>query len=357
MTNFTTIQAEAYGRVNLIGEHTDYNGGFVLPTCIPQKTQVFLRKSDGPRVRLSSEQFDTTANYMLGSETPTGDWSDYVKGVTKVLRMAGFGFSGFQGRIQSQVPVGSGLSSSAALDVSLLKGLRQLFGLKIDDLEIARLAQRVENDFVGARVGIMDPLVCALGKLDEALFLDARNLSFRRIPLPTDIMEILVIDTGVSHSNVEGGYNQRRAECESACALLGIWQLRDLAPSELARLNELPEILSKRARHVVLENARVLAAVDALESKDLVRLGTLLWESHCSLRDDYEVSRREIDVMVEIAMQHDPIFGARLTGGGFGGAIVALARVGHAARIGKKIKHKYFCATGLNATVLVPAAG
>ena len=359
------IRASAHGRVNLIGEHTDYNGGFVLPTSIPQSTRVEIRpktKSD-LQVSIESSGFQKVIRYEIGSEKKNDDWADYVRGITWILAREGHQVPGFDVRINSTVPVGSGLSSSAALEVALLRGLRDAFSLPLTEVQIAQLGQRVENDFVGARVGIMDQMAASLADPKHALFLDTRDLSYQKVPLPLDRADLIVINSGISHKNVGSNsgadYNTRRGECERSCERLGVNQLRDLGPEALksAAFLALPEVLQKRSRHVILENARVLSTVQALEAGDLAAVGRLFGESHRSMRDDYEVSIPEIDVLVEIAAAQSGVFGARLTGGGFGGSIVALARAGEGRRIADQIAKLYSEQINEKATVLVPGAG
>jgi galactokinase len=354
-----TVSADAPGRVNLIGEHTDYNGGFVLPTAIPQRCRAELTPRPGDGVRVWSSAGDPATaptSYRLGAEARTGDWLDYVQGITATLRKDGHRLHGFDLRLDSSVPLGSGLSSSAALSVSLLRALRQAFGLALDDVQIARLGQRSENEFVGAQVGIMDPMAASLADEGTALFLDARSLHFERVPLPA-AADLIVLHSGVAHNHAAGDYNTRRAECERACALLGVGQLRDLGPADLSRVDTLPEPLRRRARHVVTENERVGAAVAALRAGDLARLGELFYASHDSMRDDYEVSVREIDLIVELAGRNAAVYGARLTGGGFGGSVVMLARPGEGRAAAERIAGAYTQASGCAPTILVPAAG
>lgn len=350
-----TYEAFAHGRVNLIGEHTDYNGGFVLPTCIPQKTEVRLTPRADRFVQARSTSYGMGAAYELGREHADGSWLDYVRGVTALLARRGHGLPfGFDVEIKSDVPNGSGLSSSAALEIALLRALNTAFELNLDGLAMARLGQAVENEFVGARVGIMDQLICSLGCLGEALFVDTRSLEARALPLPLDQIDLLVINSGVSHNHAAGDYNQRRAECEAAAERLNVSQLRDVSIEELPRLAALPEMIGRRARHVITENARVLAAVDALQTRNFERLGTLFTESHRSQRDDYAVSVPEIDLLVDLACAEEDVYGARLTGGGFGGSIVALTRVGRARVLGARIVKFYQERTRRIATLMVP---
>jgi galactokinase len=361
--NSPTVLASAAGRVNLMGEHTDYNGGFVLPTTIPQNTQIALRPRDDLRVRAYSTHWaarDGLREYSLGEEQRNGTWLDYIQGVTKTLEKEGFKIEGFDASIHSTVPLGAGLSSSAALEVSLLRALRESFHLALNDLDIARMSQRVENDFVGARVGIMDPMASSLGTPGSALFVDTLTLEYRNVHLPTQ-MDLLVIHSGITHQNVDqhsaNSYNTRRCECEEACRLLGIKELRELRElrqSDLSQIKELPDLLARRVRHVVTENERVFAALEALESAELKTLGQIFNESHASMRADYEVSLPEIDFLVELAYSEPTIYGARLTGGGFGGSIVALAEHNTGRAAAEKIIGSYLEHTGIHASLLVP---
>ncbi len=349
------VTADAPGRVNLIGEHTDYNGGFVLPTAIPQRTHVELAPRGDHRATVwSGAAAGGPAEYTVGQETPRHDWLDYLQGVTQVLAQDGHRLSGVDARIESTVPLGSGLSSSASLTVAFMRALRQAFGLTLDDVQIARTGQRAENEFVGARVGIMDPMAASLADRGTALFLDARSLAFERVPLPSGA-DLIVLHSGVAHRHAAGDYNTRRAECERACTLLGVGQLRDLAAADLPRVNQLPEPLCRRARHVVTENDRVLAAVEAMHLGDLPRLGQLFYASHDSMRDDYQVSVQEIDLLIDLARAEPAVFGARLTGGGFGGSVVMLARAGHGREAAERIATAYARRSGCEPRVLVPS--
>ena len=349
------VVASAPGRVNLIGEHTDYNGGYVLPTVIPQKTVVELSPRGDRTVRVWSANVPDPrqAAWALGSERPAGAWTDYVQGLTWVLAAAGYAIGGFDARVTSGVPLGSGLSSSAALEIGLLRAIRTAFGLALEDVPLARLARRAENEFVGAPVGIMDQMACSLAGDRDALFLDTRTLAFELVPLPASV-ELAVINSGVAHNHAKGDYRTRRAECEEASRLLGVPQLRDLGLADLPRVMALPDPLGRRARHVVTEDDRVLAAVRAMRAGDADVLGRLFLESHESMRDDYEVSVPEVDVLVEEARVQPDVYGARLTGGGFGGAVVVLVRAGTARRVADRIASHYRQRLARRATVLVP---
>ena len=346
------VRASAPGRVNLIGEHTDYNGGFVLPMAIPQRTHVELRRAPGPRIRAVSTEMDVPVEFAPGEERRRGGWADYLQGVTHALGRRGLAVGGCELRIRSEVPPGAGLSSSAALCVALLRAFRESFSLALDDVEVALLAQKAETDFVGAPVGVMDQMACSLADERTALFLDTRSLAYERLPLPADAA-VLVIDSGIRHDHATGDYRARRAECERAAREMGVAQLRDLSPTDLDRVARLPDPLRRRARHVVTENARVERAVAALRSGDLPLLGRLFDESHASMRDDFEVSIPAIDRLAEIARRSPGVDGARLTGGGFGGSIVALARVRDAREAGVTIVREAQ-QEGLRPSLLVP---
>jgi galactokinase len=352
------VRTSAPGRVNLIGEHTDYNGGFVLPTIIPQRTVVELDPRSGGAVRALSVNAGKPVpfEYIVGTESRRGRWTDYLQGITWVLARAGFSVGGADIRIESTVPLGSGLSSSAALEIALLRAFREAFTLPLEDVQMALLGQRAENEFVGAPVGVMDQMACTLAGDGQALFLDTRSLEWSVVPLPASV-ELVVLNSGVAHNHSKGDYRTRRAECEDAARRLGVGQLRDLDARDLPRVMELPNPLGRRARHVVTEDARVLAAVDALRAGDVEALGLLFYASHESMRDDYEVSIPEIDLIVDLARALPDVYGARLTGGGFGGSVVMLARPGTAARVAQCVAEAYASQSGKAPTVLVPAQG
>ena len=320
---------EAPGRVNLLGEHTDYNEGFVLPTAIPQHTRVEVR-ADGPAFVLHA--LGRSTEFSL--EYPPAEQSaKYVYGCIKELEAEGIRVPPLQIFVTSDVPMGVGLSSSAALEVATLRALRAALELTLDDVRIAQLAQRAEIRHAGVNCGIMDQMACSLAHPGRMLFLDTRSLERRVLPLPADAA-ILVIDSGVARSLVASGYNQRRAECEQACAELGVATLRDMRLSDLNRLNE---PLRRRARHVITENGRVLQAREA----DAQTFGRLMNASHESLRDDYEVSTPELDELVARLCEQPGVYGARLTGAGFGGACVALCSPREAASAARDVLSRY----------------
>jgi galactokinase len=352
-----TVRAEAPGRVNLIGEHTDYNGGLVLPAALPQRTRIALVPRNHNLVRAFSAGVGAgLEEYEIGREHKGRGWLDYVQGATALLAEEGHRVAGFDLFVESDVPPGSGLSSSAALGVALLRGLREAFGLPLDDVRLARLWQRVENRFVGAMVGIMDPMACALAAPGTALFLDARSLEYERVPLPAGI-DWVVLHSGVAHDHAAGDYNTRRAECERAGALLGVGSLRELTGDDLPRALALPEPLGRRVRHVVTENARVRAAVDALHADDRRRLGELFDASHASQRDDYAVSVPAVDALVARARAEPGVYGARLTGGGFGGSVVLFTDAGRGRAAAAAVAADCSARSGRSVTALVPRAG
>ena len=323
------VHAQAPGRVNLIGEHTDYNDGLVLPIGIDRTTHCLLNPRSDATIQLQAAGFDDGHRSSLGQLSPQGHWSDYVLGVVHELEQAGHELSGFDALIASDVPIGAGLSSSAAVEVSVATGLVALFDLDISGLELIRLSQRAENDFVGTRCGIMDQYVAYHAKTDHAVYLDTRALQHRLIPNHWPQATLLVIDTGVEHELAASAYNRRREECEDSVRRLrahdpSIRALRDVTPEFLrAQASKLPESLYRRVRHVVEENGRVEQAVQALRDGETPKLGELFHASHASLRDLYEVSAPELDYLVELAHEAG-IWGARMTGGGFGGATIHL---------------------------------
>jgi galactokinase len=348
------VVESAPGRVNLIGEHTDYNDGYVLPTAIPQRTVVELAPRGDSSVQVASDSMGgPPREYTLGAEVRRGDWLDYVAGLTFVLGAEGIPLTGFDARISSDVPVGSGVSSSAALSVAMLRALRKAFALGIDDVALPRFARRAEADFVGAPVGIMDPMACHLCDERTALFLDTRSMHYERVPLPA-AAEIVVISSGVAHDHASGDYRTRRDECARACSVLGVASLRDLGLADLPRVMQLPEPLGRRARHVIRENAFVLRAVDAIRTGDVRTLGTLFDQSHASMRDDYEVSVAAVDRLVAIAQVEPRVLGARLTGGGFGGSVVVLVERGAGASVAAAVAGRYAAEFSAAPRVLVP---
>ncbi len=348
-----TAVASAPGRVNLLGEHTDYNDGFVLPIAIPQRTTVRLRRRAAEDFVLHAPDLGQLVRFGLG-QAPREQCARYVYGCLRVLGPVlahhGLPLPGLDIEVRSTVPMGVGLSSSAALEVALLRALRALLGLDLDDVEIARLAQQAEVEHAGVHCGIMDQMACSLSDGRSMLFLDTRTLERRLVPLPAG-SELLVLDSGVSRSLASSGYNDRRASCESAASLLGVRALRDVASIEA--LDPLPALLRQRARHVVSENARVLQAARGV---DAARFGALMNASHASLRDDYAVSAPPLDALVALLQADESVHGARLTGAGFGGACVALCLAGTAATVATRVLPAY-ASLGYGGRLLVAGRG
>jgi galactokinase len=351
--------AYAPGRVNLMGDHTDYNGGYVLPMVLPQETHVDAALRPDRTMHVWSGNVDPAQarrEYRLGEERRVGDWLDYVQAATAVLARAGHALSGMDMRIVSSVPLGAGLSSSASLLVALLRALRNALRLDLSDDDVAQLAHRAETEFVGAPVGIMDQMVCALGRPGCAFFLDTATLAYEHVPLPSSA-EWIVIHSGVRHNHQTGSYQQRRRECDAACALLGLHSMRDLEgagrQAVLSRIAELPPPLDARARHVVTENERVLMGVEMLQQVNMRGFGALMNASHESLRHDYAVSVPETDLLVELAQAEDGVYGARLTGGGFGGSVVIAAEAGAGGEIAARVVEQYRGHCGREADVLL----
>lgn len=339
--------ASAPGRVNLLGEHTDYNDGYVLPTAIPQRTTVELAPNSLAEYIVYAADLATEARFHR-EEGPGDHFAQYVHGCIRGVEGLGVEVPVLDIHVRSDVPMGVGLSSSAALEVATLRALRELLGLDIDDVRIAQLAQRAEIDYAGVNCGIMDQMASSLADGGGMLFLDTRTLERRVLPMPAQT-ELLVLDSGLSRSLAASGYNERRAQCEQAAERLGVQALRDVGDPAVVEF--LPEPLRRRARHVVTENARVLRAVEGV---DAAEFGRLMNESHASLRDDYEVSVRALDRLVALLQAHPDVHGARLTGAGFGGACVALCRTGSAAKVARGVLASY-AAEGHSGRQLVPA--
>ena len=354
----------APGRVNLIGEHTDYNDGFVLPVALDLYAWVAAAPRKGRLLRIRSEAFSETCEFDLDEPAPQphGHWSDYARGVAIALEQAGFHLRGADLLLRSEVPVGAGLSSSAAIEVAVALALLDEANLKIDRVELARLCQKAENEFVGARVGIMDQFVACNGRAGYGLMLDCRTLDHRLIPLPS-VARFVILNTMVKHELASNQYNTRRAECEAGVRYLvkflpHIRALRDVTLDELERLGrDMPELIYKRCRHVISENARVIEAADALERCDLASLGQLMRASHASLRDDYEVSCRELDIMVELADAGEGVYGARMTGGGFGGCAISIVEAKRVEEFKLRVASAYEQATGLRPEIYTCGAG
>ena len=353
----------APGRVNLIGEHTDYNEGFVMPAAINFSTWVAATKRDDSIVKIHSDIFEEEAEIDLANPAAHGrkHWSDYPVGVAINLKEADHNICGANLFVHGEVPLGSGLSSSASIEVSTGLALLDISGVKIDRLGLAKICQKAENEFVGARTGLMDQFIACFGKADHAVMLDCRSLESRALPVPDEV-KLVVCDTMVKHELASSEYNARRAQCEEGVRILSqhlpnVTSLRDVTPDDVARFRaELGEVIFKRCLHVTTENERVLRAADALRDRDLQTFGKLMYESHVSLRDDYEVSCRELDVMVDLAKPIKGVFGARMTGGGFGGCTINLVAVEVVDEFTQSIRDGYAQATGKQSAVYICSA-
>ena len=355
---------QAPGRVNLIGEHTDYNDGFVMPAAIGFYTRAAVAPRPDRKLAIHSENYSEQVEFDLDHlpATGAGHWSDYVIGVVKMLVRSGKKLGGANLLVDGNVPQGAGLSSSASIEVAVGYALLDLADPStIDRNQLALLCQQAENEFVGARCGIMDQFVASHGKRGQALLLDCRDLEYRQLPLPDDAV-LAICNTMVKHSIAKGEYNQRRAECEAGVRALSkylpqVRALRDVTPEDLeAYGHELPEVVVRRCRHVIGENARVLKAAAALERGDLQAFGNLMLESHRSLRDDFAVSCSELDLMVELAERAKGVYGTRMTGGGFGGCTIALVQAGCVEAFQRTVREGYERSTGRKPEIYVCAA-
>lgn len=354
----------APGRVNLIGEHTDYNDGFVMPSAIAFCTRVAVSGRGDRKLVIASEQFAGSFEFDVDHlpERGAGTWCDYVVGVAVMLQHSGCRLRGANLLVDGDIPIGAGLSSSAAIEVASTLALMEVNRIELSMPDVAKLCQRCENIFIGARVGIMDQFVSCLGKAGHALLLDCRSLEFELIPIPENV-RMVVCNTTVKHQHAGGEYNRRREECEEGVRLLAQWfpeirALRDVSETQLMQHEaEIPEKIFKRCRHVVEENARVQEGARLLRAGDLSGFGELMRESHRSLRDLYEVSCRELDVMVDAAEGLQGYYGGRMTGGGFGGCTLNLVEEEHAEQFGNLISQGYEAMTGIKPEIYICAAG
>jgi galactokinase len=346
-----TLIVHAPGRVNLLGEHTDYNEGFVLPMALHLGAWIALRPRADDRVVLRSLDFDDEQSFQLGALERGHGWIEYVKGTAWAFQQAGSRLRGWDGVLTGEIPIGAGLASSAALEVAAARAFAAAAGLPWQPVTAARLAQRAENGWVGVQCGIMDQLVVACGREGHALLIDCRDLTTRPIPLPRGTV-VAVLDTSTRRDLVDSTYNERRARCEEATRRCGVRSLRDLTIADLERrAGALGEALLPLARHVVTENARTLAAADAMKKGDAATVGALMGESHRSLRDDFGVSGPALDAIVAAAQASPGCFGARMTGAGLAGCAVALVHEGASEGFAERVASAYRAATGLTAAV------
>lgn len=359
-----TLQVQAPGRVNLIGEHTDYNDGFVLPCAIDYHTVIGVAARADHRVRVvavnmdgQQDEFDLSAPIVAHQEYL---WPNYIRGVVKYLLARGLPLSGIDMVIAGNMPTGAGLSSSASLEVAVGQAFKALCQLPVSQLELALNGQQAENLFVGCNCGIMDQFISAQGEAGHALLIDCRSLQGRAVAMPAGL-DVLIVNSNVQRGLVDSAYNERRAQCEAAARHFGVKALRDVTLADfLARGAELPVTTARRARHVITENQRTLDAAHALEQGDIPRLSALMAQSHASMRDDFDITVPPIDTLV--ALIHEQIGdrgGVRMTGGGFGGCVVALVPTGLTAEVCARVDREYPTRTGLQPTCYVcqPSSG
>ena len=358
------VTVQAPGRVNLIGEHTDYNAGFVFPAAIDRWAVVAARSRADSRVRIYSAMHEEVAEFRADDVLEAqGNWGDYPKGVVREFQKLGYSLCGFDAAIVGNVPMGAGLSSSAAVEMAVGKGIVMLNHIEISGPDLALLGQRAENHFVGVNCGIMDQFISANGRAGHALFLDCRDLSFELVPLFGDDIQIVICNSGVTRGLTDSAYNDRRSACESGVSLLAramgadIQALRDVSMEMLDVYGDaLSESVLKRCRHVITENERTERAVALLKKGDLSGFGQLMVASHKSLRDDYEVSGEELDLLVEIALNVPGVFGARMTGAGFGGCTVNIVKQDAVPALTDAINDRYPRITGLTPEIYVCSA-
>lgn len=349
-----TAVASAPGRVNLIGGHTDYNDGFVLPAAIDRRVAVAARARDDRRVRVVSTNYEDMCRFDPGDDPVEETWATYVQGVAWALRDAGHPVGGAELAVQGDLPAGAGLASSAALEVAVGEALAAAGEFAVDRLDLARRCRRAENDFVGVPCGLMDQLAAVLGRAGHALFVDCRTADHELVPVP-DGARLVVTDTNVEHSLVEDAYDQRRRACRQGVeALADVETLRDVTPEQLQRTRgRLDPTVARRCEHVVTENERVEAAAGALRDGDLAGVGEQMFRSHASLRDRYDVSCEELDCVVDIARETEGVVGARMTGAGFGGCVVALVESPAVERFRAAVEQNYPDRTGVEPDVYV----
>lgn len=353
------LLVRAPGRVNLIGEHTDYNNGFVLPAAIDYYTYVAASRREDRRLRVWAENFsEALLSVDLDAPMqpdPAMPWSNYLRGVVQALQGRGFALAGADLWLAGEVPVGAGLSSSASLEVALARALVTIAGGEIDPRVAARVGQAAENDFVGCACGIMDQLASACGRENSALLIDCENLEITPVPIPAH-WRLLIVHSGVQRGLVDSLYNERRAQCEQVAAHFGAPSLRQVTPADLqAAGDQLDAVARRRAHHVLTENQRTLDACEALRKADMAALGGLMAASHASMRDDFAITTPAIDTLVDILVAAGGgEVGARMTGGGFGGCVVAVAPAERVPALSRAVREHYFAATGCTPT-LIPA--
>ena len=349
-----TMVVRAPGRVNLIGDHTDYNDGFVLPMAIDRAVWLALRPTNSPTVTVHALNFGETAAFSLNDLQKTDvTWLEYIKGVAWALQQANYTLTGWEGVFKGNVPIGSGLSSSAALELAAARAFAGVADVVWQGARMAQLSQQAENEWMGMNCGIMDQMISAVGVAEQALLIDCRSLETQSVPLPPETA-VVVLDTTVRRGLVDSAYNERRAQCEAVAQFFNVPALRDVTYAQFEQqADALDPVALRRARHVITENERVLQAAEAMRQGDSAALGRLMNESHASLRDDFEVSCPELDAIVTCAQQHPAGLGARLTGAGFGGCAVALVRAAEVDAFVTAVATCYQQATNLEANIYV----
>ncbi|MBH91041.1 MAG: galactokinase [Candidatus Marinimicrobia bacterium] len=354
---FPHIIVRAPGRVNLIGEHTDYNNGFVLPMAIDRYIWIAIRPRDDRRLLLRSLEFESIVDVSLDNVEHTSGWQEYVHGILWVLNKNNINIKGWEGILTSNVPVGAGLSSSAALEISLLKAFYAVTGSDWDGTLMAKFAQQADNEWVGIKSGIMDQMISANGKKSHAMLLDCRSLSTTFVPLPKNT-NVIILDTNTRRGLVDSKYNDRVNECKIAASYFGHKSLRDVSLEAFKAANgKLDEIPSKRAKHVLNENHRTINASKAMINDDPLTLGDLMNSSHDSLDKNYEVSSNKLNIMVKIARSQKGCYGARMTGAGFGGCAVSLVEEKLSNQFQNNVYEEYFTITGIKPNIYVCKAG
>ena len=351
-----TFTVRAPGRVNLIGEHTDYNDGFVLPMAIDRAAWIALRPRDDRRVRVYSLDYKERLEFDIDELHPEKGWVEYIKGVTHEMIVDGLRLKGWDGVLGGDIPSGAGLSSSAAVELAAARAFESVSGFNWEPVYMARIGQRAENNWVGVKCGIMDQMASAAAQADHALFLDCRSLEYQHIPLPEGVA-VVVMDTSTRRGLVDSAYNERRMQCEQAAKFFNVPALRDVSLDEFtARSGGMDGTVMRRARHIVTENRRVLDAVAALRSGDALKAGELFNESHASLRDDFEVTNAALNQIVNSAQAHPACYGARMTGAGFGGCAVALVKREQVEAFVEATEEAYHKVSGLNAVIYICSA-
>jgi len=364
-TTAKTITARAPGRINIIGEHTDYNDGYVLPAATDKGLTVTLSLNNtDTTVNLTASDLSESFSFDLQHFRPAqGGWPNYVMGVVSELQKAGAAFSGFDAEFSSKVPIGSGMSSSAALECSFAVALNELFNLNFDQWQLIKASQMAEHNFVGIRCGIMDQFASVMGKKDHVMLLDCRSLTFEYFPLALEHYQLLLLNTNVTHSLANSAYNTRREECEAGAAILqkeyaGVENLRDVTPEQLLAVRKnMPENIFTRCHHVVTENQRVLQATQALENGDHHLLGQLMYQSHSSLTNDFAVSCPELDFLVQQTLGADFVLGSRMMGGGFGGCTINIIEQQRVEEFVESVAKKYKKQFGVALTPIVVSTG